>query len=220
MRETPILAPPPELSVVVPVLDEEDAVAPFLHALLPVLDAVAPDSEVVFVDDGSGDRTAERVREAGARDARIRLVELSRNFGKEAALTAGLEWASGRAAVPMDVDGQDPPELIAEFVRLWREGFDVVVAQRACRGRDSRAKRSSAAAFYRLFNRIAEHPIDPLAGDYRLMDRAALDATLRLRERNRFMKGLFAWVGFRTAAVPYECPRRAAGTSKFNYWKL
>ena len=217
MRETPILAPPPELSVVVPVLDEEDAVAPFLHALLPVLDAVAPDSEVVFVDDGSGDRTAERVREAGARDARIRLVELSRNFGKEAALTAGLEWASGRAAVPMDVDGQDPPELIAEFVRLWREGFDVVVAQRVCRARDSRVKRSSAAAFYRLFNRIAEHPIDPLAGDYRLMDRAALDATLRLRERNRFMKGLFAWVGFRTAAVPYERPPRAAGASKFNY---
>ena len=179
---------------------------------------------MIFVDDGSTDRTAERVRAAAAAEAggagRIRLLELSRNFGKEAALTAGLEWASGRAAVPMDVDGQDPPELIAEFVRLWRAGFDVVVAQRVCRERDSRAKRSAAAAFYRLFNRIAEHPIDPLAGDYRLMDRAALDATLLLRERCRFMKGLFAWAGFRTAAVPYERPARIAGTTKFRPLKL
>ena len=210
----------PELSVVVPVLDEEDAVGPFLAALRPVLDAAVESWEVIFVDDGSTDATAVRVRAAALGDGRVRLLELSRNFGKEAALTAGLEWASGRAVVPMDVDGQDPPELIAEFVRLWRQGFDVVVAQRACRGRDSRAKRSSAAAFYRLFNRIADHPIDPLAGDFRLMDRAALDATLRLRERSRFMKGLFAWVGFRTAAVPYERPARAAGRSKFDYWKL
>ena len=220
MKESPILPPPPELSVVVPVLDEEEAIAPFLAALRPVLDAAVESWEVIFVDDGSTDRTGERVRAARAADGRVRLLELSRNFGKEAALTAGLEWASGRAAVPMDVDGQDPPELIAEFVRLWRGGFDVVVAQRVCRNADSRAKRSSAAAFYRLFNRIAEHPIDPLAGDYRLMDRAALDATLLLRERCRFMKGLFAWTGFRTAAVPYERPARTAGATSFGYWKL
>lgn len=208
-----------ELSIVTPVFNEEAVIALYLETLRPLLDRVVSSWEIIFIDDGSSDNTVNVVK-AAMTDPRIKLLELSRNFGKEAALTAGLEWAEGQAVVPMDVDMQDPPELIEDFVRLWKQGFDVVCAQRARRATDTFSKRNTARAFYWLFNRIADHPIDPLEGDYRLMNRAALDATMRLRERNRFMKGLFAWVGFRVAAVPYERPERAAGETKFNFWKL
>ncbi len=211
---------PPDLSVVVPVHDEQEAIAPFLAALGPVLAATGLDHEIIFVDDGSRDETVRAVELAAARDPAVKLVCLSRNFGKEAALTAGLEWASGRAVIPMDVDLQDPPELIADFVRLWRAGHDIVYAERVSRAADSRLKRLTAGLFYRVFNRLSETRIQPNVGDYRLMSRAALDATLALRERNRFMKGIFAWVGFPAVAVPYERPPRAAGRTKFSYWRL
>ncbi len=209
-----------DLSVVVPVLNEEETVALFVDAVAPVIERLGLSYEIVFVDDGSTDGTAAALEAMIGRNPHLRLVKLTRNFGKEAAMTAGLEWAGGAAVIPMDVDLQDPPELIAEFVRLWREGFEVVYGQRVDRSADTGTKRASAGLFYRAFNAIADRPIEPNVGDYRLMARPAVEATLLLRERNRFMKGLFAWVGFRTAAVPYARPERQAGTTKFNYWKL
>ena len=210
----------PGLSLVVPVLNEEASIPGFLARVRPILAQVGLSYEVIFVDDGSTDATAAIVIAEAARDDRIRLVRFSRNFGKEAALTAGLDWSTGAAVIPMDVDLQDPPELIADFVRHWQDGYDVVYGQRVDRSSDSGAKRLTAGLFYRVFNAMAASPIEENVGDYRLMNRAAVDATLQLRERNRFMKGLFAWVGFRKIAVPYQRPERAAGSSKFNYWRL
>lgn len=209
-----------ELSLVVPVFNEEAAIPLFVDRVGPILAATGLATEIVFVDDGSRDGTVEAVAAARAADPSIKLLSLSRNFGKEAALTAGLEWASGDAVIPMDVDLQDPPELIHEFVRLWRDGFDVVFGQRVARDSDAGAKRMSAGLFYRLFNAVAAQPIDENAGDYRLMSRRVVNDILKLRERNRFMKGLFSWVGYKSAAVPYDRPARAAGDTKFNYWKL
>lgn len=209
------------LSIVVPVLNEEEAIGIFLERIMPVLRDIGDlDHEIIFVDDGSSDDTSRIVLEAHAGNPAIGLVRLSRNFGKEAALTAGLEAASGDAVIPMDVDLQDPPELVADFVRLWRDGYDVVYGQRIDRASDSGAKSGSAGLFYSLFNRLSSLKIEPNVGDFRLMSRPALEATLQLRERNRFMKGIFAWVGFRSIGVPYSRPARAAGTTKFNYWKL
>lgn len=209
------------LSVVVPVLNEEQALPVFLERMGPVLSALTDAWEVVVVDDGSQDGTMGVLTAAAARDPRVRGIKLSRNFGKEAALTAGLAAARGAAVVPMDVDLQDPPELLAEFWRLWRMGAaDTIVGQRTVRESDSWAKRRTAGLFYRVFNAVSAHKISENAGDFRLMDRRVVAATLLLREKNRFMKGLFAWVGFRTLAVPYTRPARSVGASKFNYWKL
>lgn len=209
-----------DLSLVVPTLNEEEAVPVFLATIRPILDELGLSYEIIFIDDGSADETAAVILAEIERDTRIRLVRFSRNFGKEAAMTAGLDWSSGAAVIPMDVDLQDPPELIAEFVRLWRQGYDVVYGLRVGRASDSGAKRMTAGLFYRIFNMMTATKIEENVGDYRLMSRAAVDATLRLRERNRFMKGLFAWVGFRRIAVPYQRPGRAAGVTKFNYWRL
>lgn len=214
----------PDLSIVVPVHNEAAAIAPFLAALRPVLAGVRDETglshEILFVDDGSRDGTAARVAAEAAQDGAIRLLSFSRNFGKEAALTAGLDFAGGRAVIPIDVDLQDPPELIRDFVRLWQAGHDVVYAERVSREADTALKRVTAGLFYRVFNRLSDTPIAPNVGDYRLMSRAAVEATRSLRERNRFMKGLFAWAGFPAVAVPYERPARAAGRTKFNYWRL
>jgi polyisoprenyl-phosphate glycosyltransferase len=209
------------LSIVVPVLNEEDAIELFLQRVIPILAGVEElTHEIIFVDDGSTDRTCRVVEAAHLKDSSVCLLRLTRNFGKEAALTAGLEAASGDAVVPMDVDLQDPPELLVDFVRLWREGYDVIYGQRVDRGSDTAAKSGSAGMFYTLFNRLSSLQIQPNVGDFRLLSRPALDATLQLRERNRFMKGIFAWVGFRSIGVPYTRPVRSVGTSKFNYWKL
>lgn len=213
--------PMQHLSIVVPVLNERDAIDLFLDRVVPILSAIDRLTyEIIFVDDGSSDGTSEVVQRAHLANPAVCLVRLSRNFGKEAALTAGLEAASGDAAIPMDVDLQDPPELIADFVRLWRDGHDVVYGQRVDRTSDTGTKSGSAHMFYWLFNRLSSLKIEPNVGDFRLMARPALDATMQLRERNRFMKGIFAWVGFRSVGVPYTRPPRAVGTSKFNYWKL
>lgn len=208
------------LSIVVPVLNEEDFVDLFLERMGPILRGLELRYEILFIDDGSTDRTADVIRAACRRDPSVRLIRLSRNFGKEAAMTAGLEAATGDAVVPMDVDLQDPPELVAEFVRLWQAGYDVVYGQRVSRASDTQTKRNTAGLFYWLFNKVSTLKIEPNVGDFRLMSRPAVDATLRLRERNRFMKGLFAWVGFRAVGVPYERQPRQAGSTKFNYWKL
>jgi glycosyltransferase involved in cell wall biosynthesis len=153
-------------------------------------------------------------------DPRIRIVDLSRNFGKEAALTAGLEAVTGQVVVPIDVDLQDPPEVILEMIARWREGYEVVLGHRVSRRNDSWAKQTSANWFYRLHNKISDQPLPENVGDFRLMDRCVVEALQTLPESRRFMKGLFAWVGFRTTHVDYERPERVAGESKFNGWRL
>ncbi|MGQ3301117.1 glycosyltransferase family 2 protein [Reyranella sp.] len=210
----------PLVSLVVPVFNEEDSIAVFLAATLPLLERDGVRFEIVFVNDGSRDNTFARLFHRSRADRRIRIVNLSRNFGKEAALTAGIDHARGDVLIPMDIDLQDPPELIATFIAHWREGYDIVYGIRTARHTDTRAKRVSAGWFYRVFNSMSPVRIPPNVGDFRLVDRRAVDVLRQLPERNRFMKGLFAWVGFNAVGVPYERPERAAGTSKFNFWRL
>ncbi|MGL5031545.1 MAG: glycosyltransferase family 2 protein [Aeromonas sp.] len=210
------------LSLIVPVYNEEESIDAFINAIDNELAPLKDQLEIVFVNDGSRDRTREVVEQAITRDPRITLVNLARNFGKEAAMTAGLHHAKGDAIVPMDVDLQDPPALILEFVKLWQTGdYDTVYGIRVDRSADTPMKRLTAGGFYRFFNALSTSTQLPEnAGDFRLIDRKVVDAIKQLPERNRFMKGLFAWAGFRAVGVPYERPARHAGETKFNYWKL
>lgn len=209
------------LSLVVPVFNEVETVDLFLDRVSRVFEHQASVRlEIVFVNDGSTDGTLDRLLECQKRDERVRIVDLSRNFGKEAALSAGLQAATGQVVVPIDVDLQDPPELILEMIAKWREGYEVVLGRRMNRDSDSWAKRVSATWFYRIHNKIADPEIPENVGDFRLMDRAVVDALNMLPESRRFMKGLFAWVGFRTTHVDYSRPERIAGTTKFNGWRL
>jgi polyisoprenyl-phosphate glycosyltransferase len=210
----------PLLSLIVPVFNEEESIDIFLAAVVPLLEGAALRFEIVFVNDGSRDNTLAHLFDCGARDQRIRIVNLSRNFGKEAALTAGIDNAKGDVLIPMDIDLQDPPELIEPFIARWREGYDVVYGVRAARTWDTATKRVSAAWFYWVFNSMSPVRIPANVGDFRLIDRRAIEVLRQLPERNRFMKGLFAWVGFNAIGVPYERPQRAAGSSKFNFWHL
>ncbi|GAA0786295.1 glycosyltransferase [Roseibium denhamense] len=210
----------PLLSLIVPVFDEEDVIRQFLEATRPVLEETGLAYEYIFIDDGSRDSTADILADTLKEGLPGRLIGLSRNFGKEAALSAGLEAAKGDIAVIIDADLQDPPELMHQMIDGWRAGYDVVYGLRVDRSSDTLMKRSTAGMFYRLFDRLANIRMPANAGDFRLIDRAVIDALLDLPERNRFMKGLFAWVGFPAMAVPYERPERAAGAGKFNYWKL
>lgn len=210
-----------DLSLVVPVLNESETVGLFLERITEVFDDQASiQLEIVFVNDGSTDGTLEILLARQRDDGRIRVVDLSRNFGKEAALTAGLDAARGQAVAPIDVDLQDPPELLLDMIDLWRQGYDVVQARRVDRGSDSLTKRISASWFYRFHNWIAQPQLPENVGDFRLMDRIVVDALVALPESRRFMKGLFAWVGFRAAVVDYTRPHRAAGSTKFNGWRL
>ncbi|WP_286178285.1 glycosyltransferase family 2 protein [Rhodopirellula sp. JC639] len=210
----------PRLTLIVPVYNEEDAIEPFLSSVSEKLGGVASDLEILFVNDGSTDSTIVVLREISKRDDRIRIIDFARNFGKEAALTAGLDFASGDVVVPIDVDLQDPPELIPTFLDKWREGYDVVYGVRRSRAGDSRAKRITAGAFYRAFSKLSKTDIPQNVGDFRLMDKRVVVALRSLRERNRFMKGLFAWTGFRSIGVPYERPSRKVGVTKWGWWKL
>jgi glycosyltransferase involved in cell wall biosynthesis len=187
---------------------------------LPAVEQVGCDYEVVCVNDGSTDRTLELLESARARDPRIKIVDLARNFGKDLAMTAGIDHASGDAIIPLDADLQDPPELIPDLVAKWREGNDMVVAVRRDRRGDSFIKRLSANLFYRAIGRMSDVPIPANAGDYRIMDRRVIDALKSMPERNRFMKGIFAWVGFKQASIVFDRPARVAGSSKWSFWKL
>lgn len=209
------------ISLVVPFYNEGCAVELFFKAVGPTLVGI-PDAafEIICIDDGSNDDTLARLLTAAQGDSRIKVIELSRNFGKEAALTAGLDAATGDAVIPMDADLQDPPELIAQLIEKWREGADVVLARRIDRRSDSIAKRSTANLFYKIHNRVAHVEIPDNVGDFRLMNRASVDALKLLPERQRFMKGMFAWIGFRTTTIDYVRQARAAGESKLNGWKL
>ncbi|KRB79362.1 bactoprenol glucosyl transferase [Sphingomonas sp. Root710] len=216
----------PLLSIIVPVKDEEEAIPPFVARMTRVLDALHdPDGrpigwEILFVDDGSTDMTMAAILTAHDADARIGALSLSRNFGKEAALSAGLDNARGQVVVPIDVDMQDPPEVIGEMIAKWREGYEVVYGVRRNRMTDSLPKRLTADLYYRAHNWLSMDKIPEHAGDFRLLDRKVVEVIKRMPERNRFMKGLFAWSGFRQTAVDYDRVERAVGTTKFNYWKL
>jgi polyisoprenyl-phosphate glycosyltransferase len=212
----------PLITILAPVKDEEAAIRPFIERVAIVLDSLgeARGWEILFVDDGSHDATLAVILAENQRDPRVRCVSLSRNFGKEAALSAGLDHAAGQVVIPLDVDLQDPPEVIGEMVSKWRQGFDVVYGVRRNRTSDSLPKRLTAEWYYRAHNYISADKIPEHAGDFRLLDRKVVDVIRRMPERNRFMKGLFAWAGFRQAAVEYDRAPRAVGETKFNYWKL
>jgi glycosyltransferase involved in cell wall biosynthesis len=224
MRSSPELAMP-QLTVVVPACNEAAGLAEFHRRLAAVLDTLARDTDladatVLYVDDGSTDATWAAIDALAAVDPRVGALRLSRNFGKEAALTAGLDHADADAVVLIDADLQDPPELIAQLVAQWRAGYDVVYATRSARDGESGIKRLTAAAFYRVMERLSDTPVPRDTGDFRLLSRRAVAAMHELRERQRFMKGLFGWIGYRQTAVHYRREPRHAGRSKWSYWRL
>lgn len=208
------------LTIVIAAFNEEASLPEMHRRLGVVLDGLDAQASVLYVDDGSRDGTWQVLQTLAADDPRVQLLRLARNFGKELALTAGLDHVETDAALVIDADGQDPPELIPQFVAKWREGFDVVYGTRTRREGESWFKRFTAAAFYRVISWLSPTPIPADTGDFRLMSRPVLDALRQLRERQRFMKGLFTWVGFRQVSLPYEREPRLAGGSKFNYWRL
>ena len=212
------------LTILVAAYNEAEAL-PLLHPrIAAVLDALARDAgiagRVLYVDDGSRDDTWPVLQRIADEDPRVSVLRLSRNFGKEAALTAGLDRIDAGAALILDADGQDPPELIPQFVAKWREGYDDVHGTRLARDGEGWLKRATAFGFYRVMGRLSRTPIPADTGDFRLLSPRALAALKQLRERNRFMKGLFGWVGFRQVSIPYHRDARSAGRSKFNFWKL
>ncbi len=210
----------PEISIVCPAYNEEENVEIFLEKLIPVMEQVGMTYEIVFVNDGSRDDTLNVLKEAKKRYPFIRILNLSRNFGKEAALTAGLEHAKGDAVIAIDADLQHPVETIKEFIKKWKEGYDVVVGKRLSRTGEHPLKKASAKLFYNIHNKISDIEIPADIGDFRLMDRKVIEALKTLPENQRFMKGLFAWLGYKTAVVEYYQKERAAGKSSFNGWKL
>lgn len=208
------------ISVIVPVYNEQEVLPEFHKRLSAVFDKLKYELEIVYVNDGSNDGTLEVINRLRTNDPRIAIVDLSRNFGKEIAMAAGFDNACGDAIVVIDADLQDPPELIPEMIHLWQAGYEVVYAQRMVRQGETWLKKASAAVFYRVIQRMSRVQIPQDTGDYRLMSRRAVDALNRLREQHRFMKGLFAWIGFSQKALPYERDPRFAGVTKWNYWKL
>jgi len=210
----------PLISVVVPVYNEEESIDAFLEAILPVLGTTGLRHEIIFVNDGSSDATLPILIDRAMHQPNLKTINLSRNFGKEAAMTAGLDHATGDAVVLIDVDLQDPPELLARFIDAWRQGFDVVYGLRESREAEGKLKAMTAGLFYSAFNAIAATAIPSNVGDFRLIDRRVVEALAQLPERGRFMKGLFAWVGFPSLAIAYVRPARLLGTTKWNYWRL
>jgi glycosyltransferase involved in cell wall biosynthesis len=211
---------PVEISIVVPVHNEAAGIKEFFAQLLTVLERLGTTWEIICVNDGSTDGTLDLLLELRRRTPALKVISLSRNFGKDVALSAGFDFARGAAVIPIDADLQDPPELIAPMVAKWREGFDIVFATRTRRDGDSWLKRNSAYYFYKIFDRITDIPIPHDTGDYRLLDRRVVDVLVRLPERTRFMKGLFAWVGFKQAAITFERSPRHSGDTKWSYWRL
>ena len=210
----------PRLSLVVPCHNEAANIDALQARLSDVLDRIDCSWEIIYVNDGSRDETLIRLEALHSRDSRVGVLNLSRNFGKEVAMTAGLEYTRGDAVIVIDADLQDPPELIPALVAGWQEGFDVVYAQRRARRGDTWLKKTTASAFYRLMAQVGGVDLPRDTGDFRLMSRRAVESLLRLREQHRFMKGLFAWIGFPSKAVPYDRDPRHGGQTSFNYWKL
>jgi glycosyltransferase involved in cell wall biosynthesis len=215
------MAQRPLVSIVTPFYNEGEGVNHFYQVMSLTMEKLPDfDFEIICVDDGSRDNTLEQLIEISMTDPRVIVLEFSRNFGKEPAMTAGIDAASGDCVIPIDADLQDPPALIGQMLQKWREGAEVVLAKRIDRSTDTYVKRTSALMFYRLHNALSHLQIPENVGDYRLMDRVVVDALKQLPERQRFMKGLFAWVGFKTVTVDYSREARLAGESKFSGWKL
>jgi len=209
-----------ELSIVCPVCNEQENIDRFISRLKAVLIKLNMLFEIIFINDGSNDDTLQKLKNAKKSTSQIRVINLSRNFGKEAALTAGLDYANGEIIIPIDSDLQDPPEIIPELISEWRRGFDVVLAKRVNRGSDTIFKKMTANMFYKVHNIISDTKIPENCGDFRLITRTVADVIRELPENQRFMKGVFAWVGFKTISINYVRESRAAGRSKFGAWKL
>lgn len=209
-----------KLSIVVPMYNEEDNIDYFYKKITEVLEQNNYRYEIVCVNDGSKDRTLTKISEIAVSDSRIKVIDLSRNFGKEIAMSAGLKYSTGDAVIPIDADLQDPPELIPKLVEKWKEGFDVVYATRQRREGETVLKKTTAHLFYRFIQKITRIDIPADTGDFRLMSRQVVDALNELPEQHRFMKGLFSWVGFRQTSIEYQREPRFAGKTSFNYWKL
>jgi polyisoprenyl-phosphate glycosyltransferase len=211
------------IMLIVPVYNEESSIMPFLSAVSEILWPLEERGyyfEFLFVNDGSKDDTLKILLETLAYDERVQVIDLSRNFGKEAAMTAGIDAANGDAVIPIDVDLQDPPGIIEKMIEKWEQGAEVVLAHRHDRIQDSFIKRKTARWFYKIHNIVSQPQIPEDVGDYRLLDRTVVEALKKLPERKRFMKGLYSWVGFKTATVEYERHQRITGESKFSVWKL
>ncbi len=209
-----------ELSLVVPVFNEEEVLGFFLKEVKPYIEKVTESYEILFINDGSTDNTWDRLRDYAEKDSRIKVINLSRNFGKEVALTAGMDHANGQTVIPIDCDLQDPPELICDMFEKWKEGYDVVLARRVNRSGDSFIKRWTSSSFYKLISNMSDVHIPANVGDFRLLDRKVLKYLRLYPERTRFMKGIFASLGFKTAIIDYVRPDRVAGNTKWSYIKL
>lgn len=214
------MASPIELSIIIPVYNEEANITPLCQRLIPILEKITPLWEILFVDDGSSDATLTAIKSSAIKEPRLGAVSFSRNFGKEIAIAAGLDHALGRAVVIMDADLQHPPEMIEEFVAQWRNGYDMVYGQRTDRSDETPMRRGSARLFYRLFRQFGEMPLPPGAGDFRLIDRKGVEVLKTLGERARFSKGLYAWIGFKSLGVPFSVQDRQHGASKWSFRKL
>ena len=212
--------PPIELSVVVPMRNESLSVPELFDTLLPVLQDTGKSYEILCINDGSTDDTLALLLARQKDEPVIKIVDLSRGFGKEAALTSGIDHAQGAAVIIMDADLQHPPDVIPDLIAKWEEGYEVVYGARRSRIKDGWLKRLTSQGFYAVFNRLSDTKLPPDAGDFRLMDRVVVDVLRRLGEHSRFMKGMFAWVGFKQVGVPFECPERQAGESQWSYFKL
>jgi dolichol-phosphate mannosyltransferase len=211
---------PPTYSLVAPIFNEEAVIPVLIRRLDALLEALDAEAEVILVDDGSSDTSAIVIEAKARADKRYRLIKLSRNFGHQIAITVGLDYAAGQAVIVMDADLQDPPEVVLEMVAKWKAGYDVVSAERASRQGESRFKRATANLFYRLMARLGDAPMARNAGDFRLIDRRALDCFLAMPERDRFVRGMFAWIGFRQGTVTFDRPPRIAGASKYSLGKM
>ena len=211
----------PDLSILVSVYNEEAGLKQFFTRLMETMSNLTQYSyEIVCIDDGSIDGSYQILCQYAKKYKNIKIIKFSRNFGKEYGMMAGLKYCKGRAAIPMDVDLQDPPELILQFVQKWKEGYDMVYGIRSDRKSDTFLKRTTAKLFYKIYNLMTRSPIPYNAGDYRLIDRKVIDAILSLKERNIFMKGVFGWTGYKSTGIKYTREKRCAGESKWNYWKL
>lgn len=210
----------PELSIVVPAYNENINIEVLYYRLIKVLEKIEYSYEIIFINDGSKDDTLMHLIELNKKNPNIKIIDFSRNFGKEIALTAGLDFSSGEAVIVIDADLQDPPELIPKFISKWKEGYDVVYATRTKRQGETIMKKLTAHIFYRTIKKLTTIDIPEDTGDFRLMTRQVVNSIRELREQHRFMKGIFSWVGFRQISVPYERDPRHTGNSKFNYRKL
>lgn len=208
------------VSVIIPMKNESDGVELLFSRILPILDKLPTYYEIIAINDGSNDDTLDKLIEKQKEIPELKILDLSRNFGKEAALYAGFEYCTGDCAISIDADLQDPPELISEMVEHWLNGYEVVTAVREMRDTDTWLKRKTAGLFYKTINKISDTKLTPNAGDYRLLDRNAINAFLQLREKVRFNKGLLTWIGFKEKLVYHNRDARASGKTNWNYWKL